>query len=78
MKKSELPPDFQGDPWRRMPKPGERLFGLSRTTLFELSQAGLIRTVHIKKKGAIRGVRLVFLPSLNKYLHGLNAGHTKV
>jgi hypothetical protein len=71
MPKIMVPPEMQGDPWRRMPKPSERLYGLSRTTLFELSQAGLIRTVHIRKPGAMRGIRLIFLPSLAAYLDGL-------
>jgi hypothetical protein len=54
-----------------MPKPGQRLFGLSRTTLLELSNGRKIRTVAIKKPGAIRGIRLVFMPSLLEYLASL-------
>jgi hypothetical protein len=54
-----------------MPKPKHRLLGLSRTTLLELSEAGLIRTVAIRKPGAIKGIRLVYLPSLYSYLENL-------
>jgi hypothetical protein len=77
MKKSELPPQFEGDPWRRMPKPKERLYGLSRTTLFELGEANFIRIIRLRKPGAIRGVALIYMPSLHAYLHSLNAGHTE-
>jgi hypothetical protein len=71
MLKTEIPSHLEGEPWRRMPKPKERLSGLSRTTLLELSEAGLIRTVAIRKPGAIKGIRLVYMPSLLAYLNRL-------
>jgi hypothetical protein len=71
MRKVELPPHFQGDLWGRMPKPKERLQGLSRTTLSELSEAGLIQSLVIRKPGAVKGIRLIFLPSLFAYLESL-------
>ena len=71
MIKVEIPPHMRGEDWVRMPKPKQRLLGLSRTTLLELSEAGLIRTVAIRKPGAIRGIRLVYLPSLFSYLENL-------
>lgn len=55
--------------WVRLPKPGDRFYGMSRTTLYELCERGHIRSRVIKKRGAIRGIRLIFLPSLIKYLH---------
>jgi hypothetical protein len=73
----ELPSHLQGEPWARLPKPGRpgepggRFNGLSRTTLLELSEAGLIKTAVIKKPGALKGIRLVYLPSLYAYLEGL-------
>ena len=57
--------------WVRMPKPKQRLCGLSRTTILELSESGLIRTVAIRKPGAIKGIRLVYVPSLLEYLENL-------
>jgi hypothetical protein len=57
-----------------MPKPKERLCGLSRTTLLELSEAGLIRTVAIRKPHAVKGIRLVYLPSVYAYLDSLSNG----
>lgn len=56
--------------WVRLPKPKARLHGLSRTTLLELCERRLIKGALIKpRKDAVRGIRLVFLPSLLAYLH---------
>jgi hypothetical protein len=77
MAKIEIPAHLQGKEWERMPKPGRpgqgggRLMGLSRTTLLELSNAGLIRTVAVRKPGKLKGIRLVFMPSLYSYLDSL-------
>jgi hypothetical protein len=62
---------LQTELWARMPKPKQRLLGLSRTTLLELSVAGLIRTVAIKKPGATKGIRLCYVPSIYSYLDSL-------
>jgi len=62
MVKLQIPQHMQGEDWARMPKPKERFFGMSRTTILELSQAGLIKTVSIRKPGANRGIRLIFVP----------------
>jgi hypothetical protein len=51
-----------------MPKPEGRLEGLSRATLMELSHAGLIKTAALRKPGAQKGIRLVYMPSLLSYL----------
>jgi hypothetical protein len=63
------------DPWIRLPHPKGRCqhTGLARTTLLELvlGSKGKIKTVSLKKPGAIRGVRLIHLPSLQTYLAGL-------
>jgi hypothetical protein len=75
--KVELRKHFQGEVWGRMPKPKERLQGLSRTTLLELSYAGLIRSVVIRKPGAQKGIRLVYLPSLFAYLDSLEPEGTE-
>jgi len=53
-----------------MPKPRERLWGLSRTTLLELIELGAIRSALIRKPGSLKGIRLIYLPSLNTYLAG--------
>ena len=61
----------EGEGWRRMPKPKGRLCGLSRTTLLELKEAGHIRSVVIRKPGAVRGIRLIYMPSLMQFLDSL-------
>jgi hypothetical protein len=67
----EIPEHLRGEQWRRIPKPKDRLYGLSRTTLLELINAGHIRSVVIRKPGAIRGIRLIFMPSLAEFLDNL-------
>ena len=60
-----------------LPKPGARCLysNLSRTTLCELGERGLIKILSIKKPGATRGKRLILKESLAAYLHSLaNSG----
>jgi hypothetical protein len=64
-----IPPSEE---WARMPKPMERLNGLSRTTLLELHRLGHIRMSVIKRPGAQKGIRLVHMPSLLNYLEDLS------
>ena len=71
MIKVDIPSQLQDEQRARMPKPKQRLCGLSRTTLLELSEAGLIRTVAIRKPGAVKGIRLIYTPSLLEYLDSL-------
>jgi hypothetical protein len=63
------------DVWFRLPHPKGRCpyTGLARTTLFELVERsrGKIKTVFLKKPGAIRGIRLIHLGSLQNYLNSL-------
>ena len=63
--------------WTRLPRPKERLCGLSRTHVGELARAKLIRSMLIKHPSARRGIRLIHLPSLNEYLAKLEGkdGH---
>lgn len=66
------PPDFI-----RLPKSGERCphTGLSRTTLFELivpcKRNGFrppVKSKHHKQPNAMRGIRIIYYPSLVSYL----------
>lgn len=52
----------------RLPKPGQRLSGLSRTCLNELCLSGKIRSALLRKEGARRGIRLIYLPSLTEFI----------
>jgi hypothetical protein len=67
----EIPEYLKGQEWRRMPKPTQRLYGMTRTTLLELINDGHIRSVVIKKPGAVRGIRLIYMPSLMQFLDSL-------
>ena len=77
MYKAEIPSDLQNESWVRMPKPKERLLGLSRTTLLELIQLGKIKSVVIRKRHAQRGIRLLFLPTLLSHLEDLHLEQKK-
>lgn len=54
--------------WIRLPKPKARFYGLSRTTLLELCESGAVKSTVLRKRHALRGIRLVFLPSLRAFL----------
>ena len=55
--------------WLRMPPPGRccSLTGLRRGLLYELARSGKIKTATIKRKSALRGVRLILTSSLLEY-----------
>lgn len=55
--------------WIRIPAKGvEPHTGLHRSFIYGLLAAGSIRTASIRKPGALKGVRLVWLPSLLAYI----------
>lgn len=60
--------------WLRLPKPKQRLWGLSRTTWIELMDSGKVKGITLRKKHAQRGIRLIFRPSAEAYLKSLMAG----
>jgi hypothetical protein len=64
----KIPSHFSSEDWERLPPPKGRLCGLSRTTLFELVEQGEIKSAVIRKPGAQKGIRLIFMPSLAAYL----------
>lgn len=66
--------------WLRLPAPGSRcrFTGLSRSTLNELTIPGPandgrppVKSVVLRKRGAVRGIRLISYESLMGYLAGL-------
>jgi hypothetical protein len=73
MLKVEIPKHLQGADWARMPKPGDRLNGLTRSTLLEIIQdpKSGVRSAVIRKPGRTRGIRLVYMPSLFAYFERL-------
>jgi hypothetical protein len=67
--------------WLRLPAPGARcrFTGLSRSTLNELTIAGPandgvppVKSVVLRKRGALRGIRLISYDSLMGYLATLS------
>lgn len=56
--------------WIRMPKPGSNCVwtGLGRSYLYQLATSGKIRTISLRQKGKVRGVRLINLDSVLSYL----------
>ncbi len=57
--------------WLRLPKPKERLWGLSRTTWNELCDDGKVKSVTLRKRHAQRGIKLIYRPSAEVYLKSL-------
>ena len=53
--------------WVRVPE-AVRLFGLSRSAVYDLITAGTIKSTALKKRGAIRGIRLVSFDSLAAFI----------
>ena len=64
-----------GEDWCRLPNPrGGRLLGMARSTLMEMISRGEIKSTVIKKRGAVRGIRLIYLPALLETLHRMAEG----
>lgn len=57
--------------WMRLPKPKQRLWGMSRTTWNELCDSGKVKSVTLRKKYAQRGIKLIYRPSAEAYLKSL-------
>jgi hypothetical protein len=57
--------------WIRLPKPKQRLWGMSRTTWNELCDSGKVKSVTLRKRHAQRGIKLIFRPSAEAYLKSL-------
>jgi len=51
-----------------------RFSGIGRTSLYSLIGQGKIRTINLRKPGAIRGRRLIHLASLREYLLSYQEG----
>lgn len=57
--------------WMRLPKPKQRLWGLSRSTWNELCDSGKVKFIVLRKRYAQRGIKLIFRPSAEAYLQSL-------
>lgn len=56
--------------WLRV-KDAVAIYRIGRTTVFSLIRSGVIRSVSLKNKGNIRGIRLISRTSFDEYLAGL-------
>jgi hypothetical protein len=67
---TQLPPGFRPE-FIRLPKPSTLCpwTGLSRTKLWQLLESSNVKTVCLRRPGAMKGARLVHLDSLLSYLH---------
>ena len=55
--------------WIRLPVRGHCPYtGLSRAAYYQLITANKIRTASLRRPGALRGTRLIWLPSIMTYL----------
>jgi hypothetical protein len=59
--------------WVRLPRPKERLCGLTRSYLYQLCASGLVRSISIRRPHHKRGVRLIYRPSIHAFLAKLDA-----
>lgn len=57
--------------WLRIPS-AIRLFGLSRAKLYELISANEIKSVCVRKRGHIKGCRLISAESLANYIESFS------
>jgi len=53
--------------WLRIPN-AVRIFGISRTKLYELISKRRIKSVSLRERGQVRGIRLLSYDSLMDYL----------
>ena len=61
------------DEWFRAPQPGLHIYGISRSYLFQMSRAGILRSMAILVPGKKRGLRLFHRPSLLAFLAAQDA-----
>jgi len=54
--------------WIRPPKAGQTIEGCSRAYLYELIKQRKIRSVALRRPENQRGIRLIHLPSLRKFI----------
>jgi hypothetical protein len=52
--------------WLRIPE-AVRVFGISRSSLYEMIAAGSIKSTVLRKRGALRGIRILSFDSLAEF-----------
>jgi hypothetical protein len=59
--------------WLRVPE-AVRIFGIGRSTLYALIQEQKIKSCSLRKRGAIRGIRLISYDSLSAFIERQSQG----
>ena len=62
--------------WLRIPD-AIKLYGIGRSSLYELMAEGKIKTALLRQRGSVRGIRLLSADSLSRYIEGLAEQTTK-
>ena len=75
----ELPPDeikeMFANRWIRLPTRGHCPYtGLCRAAYYQLISAGKIKSACLRRPGALRGTRLIWLPSIMSYINRFATG----
>lgn len=66
----QAPCNYSDSEWLR-PRQVVAQYNFGRTFLFSLIAEGVIRSVSLKKRGGVRGIRLISRASLDGYLASL-------
>jgi hypothetical protein len=67
------PQTLKQELYMRMPKPRRSFQGMYRPTFERLGKTGQIEVITVQQRGCSRGIKLIYLPSLYRFLDGLRA-----
>jgi hypothetical protein len=73
MLKVTIPTEYSAEEWRRLPKPAQRFYGISRSGWMDIirNPNSGVRSICIKQPGRQRGIRLLYMPSVHAYFDRL-------
>jgi hypothetical protein len=69
--RNRFTPGANPDEYVRLPKPKTRLYGLSRTTWLQIADEVPGMLITIRKRHAQRGINLLHMPTVLRYLESL-------
>lgn len=64
---------FDKREWLRIPD-AIRIYGIGRSSLYELISDGKIKSASLRKRGNVRGIRLISATSLEAFLESIAKG----
>jgi hypothetical protein len=73
MLKVNAPKEYAAEEWIRLPKPGQRFLGLTRSSWMDVinNPKSGVRSISIKQPGKQRGIRILYMPSVHAYFDRL-------